>query len=118
MSIPADLPPQFKDCLSGNTCGKCSFLICPTFIEGRRKHLSARMVQACNDMVNWRQFELATIENRRQRIKLIPEAMKRLDEGTYGHCRDCRDLIAKERLEDMPETFFCAPCQQRVEAFV
>jgi RNA polymerase-binding transcription factor DksA len=38
------------------------------------------------------------------------EALRRMDEGTYGICESCGKAIAKERLEAIPFTRFCVDC--------
>ena len=51
------------------------------------------------------------IELRRQNaVSRIMAALKRLDEGEYGHCLKCGDEIAAERLEIDPATPLCAHC--------
>ena len=44
------------------------------------------------------------------RLALIKEALKRLDEGTYGLCVTCRAEVAFERLMVFPESPTCARC--------
>ena len=39
------------------------------------------------------------------------EALRRLDEGTYGSCADCELVIPEKRLRARPEATRCIDCQ-------
>ena len=41
----------------------------------------------------------------------VESALRRLDSGTYGNCRDCDDAIPLERLRAQPAALRCAGCQ-------
>jgi len=43
------------------------------------------------------------------------EALRRLDDGVYGDCRDCGQPIPFERLMVQPQAERCAPCQAEFE---
>jgi DnaK suppressor protein len=45
----------------------------------------------------------------------INEALKRIDQGTYGLCTNCGKIIATARLEARPESTLCVDCQQKRE---
>jgi DnaK suppressor protein len=49
-----------------------------------------------------------------QRRQVI-EALRRLDEGTYGVCVICGAPLAEGRLEAKPEAARCMACQARAE---
>jgi RNA polymerase-binding transcription factor DksA len=42
-----------------------------------------------------------------QRLRDVDEALRRLDDGTYGTCSACGRAIPPERLELVPETPYC-----------
>ena len=42
-------------------------------------------------------------------------ALRRLDEGVYGDCRDCGEPIPLARLMVQPQAARCAPCQAQFE---
>lgn len=46
----------------------------------------------------------------------IEGALRRLDQGTYGTCQQCTAPISPERLEVLPMTGLCTPCQWRAES--
>lgn len=45
----------------------------------------------------------------------VHEALRRLDEGTYGICQSCGQAIDKARLEALPCAALCLQCQVRAE---
>ncbi|MBN2428218.1 MAG: TraR/DksA family transcriptional regulator [Deltaproteobacteria bacterium] len=54
-------------------------------------------------------------DRKREEIILIDEALERLQEGTYGQCQECGNLIEDERLEVRPFARFCTACKARQE---
>ncbi|MEU8525571.1 MULTISPECIES: TraR/DksA family transcriptional regulator [Streptomyces] len=45
-------------------------------------------------------------------IKEIEDAFTRVHDGSYGICQGCATPIPVERLEILPYTRFCVPCQR------
>jgi len=45
----------------------------------------------------------------------IENALKRMDEGSYGRCANCGQNIAVPRLEALPWARFCVDCQELAE---
>ena len=45
----------------------------------------------------------------------IEDALKRIEEGTYGICQMCDELIAIGRLRAKPFAKFCTPCREIYE---
>ena len=48
-------------------------------------------------------------------IKLIDEALSRIEKKGYGNCADCGEDIPKKRLEVQPYTIYCVECQEALE---
>jgi RNA polymerase-binding transcription factor DksA len=48
-------------------------------------------------------------------LQEINAALGRLDDGTYGICERCHQPIPIERLEVLPTSRSCTPCQARAE---
>jgi DnaK suppressor protein len=46
----------------------------------------------------------------------IDDALRRIEEGTYGICERCGKPIEEARLEAMPSTRYHARCQAEIEA--
>ena len=55
--------------------------------------------------------------NRRQAMLLkITAALKRIDEGDFGLCRECEEPINPKRLEFDPTAISCIECASKGEA--
>jgi len=48
-------------------------------------------------------------------LKNINQALERLDEGTYGFCKECGQEIGEKRLEVIPFALYCVQCQREKE---
>lgn len=46
-------------------------------------------------------------------LQAIEDAMGRLDDGSYGQCRDCGEPIAPARLAAIPWTRVCITCKEK-----
>ena len=46
-------------------------------------------------------------------LQAIEEALWRMEQGTYGICRDCGELIATARLNAIPWTRVCITCKEK-----
>jgi DnaK suppressor protein len=56
---------------------------------------------------------LGHIEAARERLHRIDEALARMDEGAYGTCVGCGEVIAPARLEARPLSVRCVDCAAR-----
>lgn len=48
------------------------------------------------------------------RLKLVQEALDRLQSGDYGVCQRCEEPIPPKRLNAIPWAKYCVPCQERM----
>jgi RNA polymerase-binding protein DksA len=55
-------------------------------------------------------------ERERVALRRIDAAISRLDDETYGRCLGCGTMVARERLEAMPEAELCHDCQEDQES--
>ena len=62
-----------------------------------------------------REFSLGIASNDRKLLYELEDALKRIDEGTYGFCEDCKSIISKTRLNAVPYAKFCLKCQEKKE---
>jgi DnaK suppressor protein len=62
-----------------------------------------------------REFSLGRASDEQDVLYAIDEALKRIDDGTYGHCQQCGKPISKKRLDAMPQTELCISCQTSSE---
>lgn len=51
-----------------------------------------------------------------RRLRLAEQALRAIDDETYGECRECGESIAYKRLKVSPEAPFCVECQASKEA--
>jgi len=54
-------------------------------------------------------------ENELTKLRLVEEALTKIDEGTYGVCERCEEAIPVKRLELLPFTRYCVQCQSELE---
>ncbi len=104
-------------------------------LEAERAQLLEQVVEldAEADVNNWREggfdddpadagsasFERETaqsLSNHARRILTqIDDALRRIDNGTYGVCERCGESIELERLEAVPYATLCIACKRREE---
>ncbi len=59
-----------------------------------------------------REFSFFLSENENSMLRLIDEALARLQEGRYGRCVHCGDAIEPPRLKAIPWARHCIACQE------
>lgn len=111
-------------------------------LRARREELEAERVQLLEqvaeldaeaDVNNWREggfdddpadagsasFERETAQSlsnhARKLLTQIDDALRRMDNGTYGTCERCGRQIEPERLEALPYARLCMECKRREE---
>jgi DnaK suppressor protein len=62
-----------------------------------------------------KEFMFSRSNTDRQVLKLIQDAMERMEEGTYGDCVNCGKPVEPKRLEAVPWTPYCIACQELEE---
>lgn len=62
-----------------------------------------------------REFSLELASNERKILFELDDAIKRIDDGTFGVCEECKVLITKIRLKVVPQARLCIKCQARKE---
>ncbi|HYN20001.1 MAG TPA: TraR/DksA family transcriptional regulator, partial [Thermoanaerobaculia bacterium] len=72
------------------------------------------IVDRANNHYN-RELMFSLSDTERQRLLQIEDALRRLDEGTYGRCGNCGGQINPLRLDAVPWTRYCIDCQELVE---
>lgn len=72
------------------------------------------MADMATDLYN-REFSLELAEGERERLFNLEEALKRIDEGSYGRCDSCGGAIPKQRLKVLPQAKHCIKCQEKQE---
>lgn len=59
--------------------------------------------------------DYALDENYRDMLERIAEALRKIDDGTYGTCDRCDAPINPERLRAIPYATLCIECQEKME---
>lgn len=87
------------------------------YIKGEKKQL----VDTALDDGDWaivdlsEDISLKQLSIHRETLLKIDEALRKLDEGTYGKCEDCGEEISEERLNILPFAIYCRDCQEKRE---
>ena len=71
---------------------------------GRLSRMDAMQAQA---------MAQASVQRRELMLRNIEAALKRLDNGGYGICRDCEEPINPKRLEFDPTALRCMDCESK-----
>jgi len=74
---------------------------------GRLSRMDAMQAQA---------MAKASSNRRRMMLTKITAALKRIDDGDYGLCRDCEEPINPKRLEFDATAIFCIECASKGDA--
>jgi DnaK suppressor protein len=61
-----------------------------------------------------RSQSMAIGENLREMLENVANALKKLDDGSYGLCDACGKEIPKARLDIMPAATMCTACRSRL----
>ena len=62
-----------------------------------------------------RQLMMGLGEKEFEKLRLVEEAIEKLDEGQYGICLECEELISEERLTVLPFASHCVDCLETIE---
>ncbi|MEE2701809.1 MAG: TraR/DksA C4-type zinc finger protein [Thermodesulfobacteriota bacterium] len=89
-------------------------------IKSESDHLKYDVGDFYDSASNDRERDLLLSLNQRDRQKLImiEDAIKRIDNGTYGKCPYGNEVIDEERLRAMPFTRYCVSCIEEDEEFI
>ncbi len=66
-------------------------------------------------MESERNFTLRIRDRERKLIAKIEEALRRLEDGSYGVCEECGEMIGTARLKARPVTTLCIECKSAQE---
>jgi len=72
------------------------------------------IVDRANNHYN-RELMFSLSDTERNTLLQIENALRRMDDGTYGRCANCGRDIALPRLEALPWARFCVDCQELAE---
>ena len=60
-----------------------------------------------------RDFSLGRATEEQKQVYYIDEALKRIEEGSYGNCLECGKPIPRKRLAALPYAEVCIECQKK-----
>ena len=90
-------------------------------VQGKYKsskdHLTEQVSNIADDAVQSydRQLMMGLGEKEFEKLRLVEEALGKLDEGQYGICLKCKELISEERLTVIPFASYCVDCLELIE---
>jgi len=80
-------------------------------------HLTEQVANIADDAVQSYEHQLmmGLGEKEFEKLRLVEEAIEKLDEGQYGICLECEELISEERLTVIPFASHCVDCLRIIE---
>ena len=63
-----------------------------------------------------RELSMNLVSSEQEVLYQIDDALKRIDEGTYGICQQCNKPITLTRLKAVPYASMCITCQRQQES--
>ncbi len=60
-------------------------------------------------------LDLAVNDLRMETLRMIDDAINRVNDGTYGYCFECGQEISEQRLAAVPFAARCKDCEERRE---
>lgn len=87
------------------------------FVRGDNRQL----VETALDDGDWSVVDLSEdlnlkkLSTHKQNLNKIDEALRKLEEGSYGICEDCGAEISEERLRIIPFAIYCVECMESRE---
>jgi DnaK suppressor protein len=62
-----------------------------------------------------KELNFSLSDGERETLVLVEEALRRIDDNTYGNCFNCGQTIGEKRLKAVPWTRYCIDCQELQE---
>ena len=82
--------------------------------NAEKRGVNTHMADVSNDNAR-HEMELRMLSEDGDVLKLIEEALKRLEKGEYGRCQECGEPISEGRLKIRPYAVFCVKCKTKHE---
>jgi len=88
----------------------------PAFVQQQKARILRRLerynkvsttkvqLQEFGELTPYQQYKINTVS------RYLLEALKRMDEGTYGYCKYCGEAIQVDRLQRVPGALQCVKC--------
>ncbi len=75
---------------------------------------SYHMADMASDVYE-RDFLLQLAAGERKLLFKIDDALRRIEDGGYGYCQECKKRISMARLKAIPHAACCCSCQEKME---
>lgn len=62
-----------------------------------------------------RQRDSALLEQTKEELEQVENALDRIESGSYGKCKNCGNPIPPDRLKILPYTSLCVTCKTDLE---
>ncbi len=62
-----------------------------------------------------REFSLGLASSEREVLYELEDALKKIDDGNFGICEECKSPIARTRLKAVPYARLCIKCKEKKE---
>jgi RNA polymerase-binding protein DksA len=62
-----------------------------------------------------REFSLGLASSERELLYELEDALKKIEDGSFGVCEQCKAIITKTRLKAIPQARLCVKCQEKKE---
>ena len=82
-------------------------------LNGRLEVKGEYSLGAGDPMIYQWELNLAQRDRVQKKLAELDEALAQLDQGAYGRCERCGQLIDPERLAVLPHTTLCTSCAQK-----
>ena len=85
------------------------------------KRANRQIVDTALDDGDWSIVDLSEdislkhLSSHHEDLQKIDEALRKLNEGTYGICEDCGEEISEKRLSILPYAIYCIDCKEKRE---
>ena len=83
-------------------------------ISGDISGYSLHMADMASDNYE-RDFNLNLVSSERRTLFEIEDALKRIEDKTYGVCSSCGKFISRGRLKAIPYARYCTECKNKLE---
>ena len=85
--------------------------------KSTKDHLTEQVADIADDAVQSydRQLMMGLGEKEFGKLRLVEEAIEKVDEGQYGICLECEELISEERLTVIHFASHCVDCLEIIE---
>ncbi len=88
-----------------------------TAVREGRESSTDDLQDAADHAVQSYQKELLFLQGTHGHVQLtqVRAALDRVQDGSFGECQHCGNLIGIKRLEALPWTPYCIECQEKIE---